>query len=114
MSVIQPAGELNRRGTLQARGASTDSFGQRVETWSDVVTVWIGIKTISALNPELTAAGAVQNESKLEITMRYRAGVDASMRLLVGPRVLVIHQVVDVEDAHVILKLQCSEGLQVA
>lgn len=103
------AGHLNRRITLQQRTAGQDATGQPVQTWTDVATVWAGIK--AKTGRELDLAKSVQSEVSHTITIRYRTGISAAMRAVLGTRIFNIAAVIDRYDAHRFLQLEVSEGV---
>lgn len=74
------AGRLNRRCTLQQPGTTTDALGQPIPGWTDVATVWGDIRMKSGL--EAIKAGAVVSTVQASIRIRYRAGVNAGMRVV--------------------------------
>lgn len=82
------AGDLDQRVTLQSRAATINAIGEPVGVWSDVVTVWANIRDLSAR--EIHTARAVQVESVRRVTIRWRPGITADMRLLHQGRIMVL------------------------
>lgn len=74
------AGRLNRRCTLQQPGTTTDALGQPIPGWTDVATVWGDIRVKSGL--ESIKAGASVSTVQASIRIRYRAGINAGMRIV--------------------------------
>ena len=74
------AGRLNRRVTLQAPGTTTDEIGQPIPGWTDVATLWADIRMKSGL--ESIKAGASVSVVQASIRVRYRAGINAGMRVV--------------------------------
>lgn len=74
------AGRLNRRCTLQAPGTTQDELGQPIPGWTDVATVWGDVRLRSGL--ESIKAGAQVSVVQASIRIRYRAGLNAGMRLV--------------------------------
>jgi len=89
--------ELNKRVTLQARGLDRTSLNAPGKAWRNVVPgdgkVWASIKDISGR--QFVAAGGTQNQVQTEITIRRRAGVLPSMRILHGGFVYDIQAVLE-------------------
>lgn len=77
---MMQAGRLNRRCTLQAPGTATDELGQPIPGWTDVATVWADIRLKSGL--ESIKAGAPVSTVQASIRIRYRAGINAGMRVV--------------------------------
>ena len=76
------AGRLNRKCTLQQPGATADELGQPIPGWTDVATVWADIKHLSGLSAIKSGADVSIVQSSIRI--RYRAGIDAGMRVVHG------------------------------
>lgn len=73
---------LNRRCVLQAPGTTQDELGQPIPGWTDVATVWGDVRLRSGL--ESIKAGAVVSTVQASVRIRYRTGINAGMRVLVG------------------------------
>jgi SPP1 family predicted phage head-tail adaptor len=99
--------ELNKRITLQAPMTGQDDYGAPLTGWTDVVSVWASIEDISGR--EFVAANATQNGVQTKITIRYRDGVVAAMRVLHGAVVYNIEAVLG-QDRRELL-LMCSRGV---
>lgn len=108
-SVILSPGELNRRVTLQTRTSVQDTYGQAQDTWADWATCWAKIEPLSG--NEMISAQAINAELTHKVTIRYRPGVLASMRLLYGGRIFNVGSVIEPQMARVSLELTCGEGL---
>lgn len=74
------AGRLNRRCVLQAPSTARDELGQPIPGWTDVASVWADIRMKSGL--ESIKAGAPVSVVAASVRIRYRAGVNAGMRVV--------------------------------
>ena len=75
------AGKLRHRITIQAKGMTQDPVtGEMVEGWSDLVSVWASVEPLSTR--EFIAASAGQSEITARIVVRYRDGLDSTMRAI--------------------------------
>ena len=74
------AGRLNRRVTLQSPSQSVDEIGQPIPGWTDVATLWADIRMKSGM--EAIKAGAPVSVVQASIRVRYRAGINAGMRVV--------------------------------
>lgn len=75
------AGRLNRRCVLQKPGEGTDELGQPIpDDWVKVADLWADIRMKSGL--EAIKAGAPVSVVAASIRIRYRAGVNAGMRVV--------------------------------
>ncbi len=104
---------MRHRLVLQARNPIADGGGgQGGDPWAAPVTVaavWGRLEPLSG-NERLHA---MQLESRVShrITIRYRPGVTAGMRLVLGTRHFNIRTVMDVEERRRRLQLLCEEGV---
>ena len=71
---------MNRRCQLQSPSQSVDELGQPIPGWTDVATVWADIRLRSGL--ESIKAGAPVSVVQASIRVRYRAGINAGMRIV--------------------------------
>ena len=89
---MMQAGRLNRKCTLQQPGTATDELGQPVEGWTDFAQVWGNIRHLRGV--EAIKAGAVVSTVQASIRIRYRAGVNAGMRVVHN---LVVYEILAVQ-----------------
>ncbi len=111
---MQRPGNLRHNITIQQRGITTDSFGQQVTTWSDLITVWASIEALTAR--EILAAQAVQSQVSHKITLRYRPELSspmavAAMRVVYSGRYFNISGAVNIDERNINIELLVSEGL---
>ena len=74
------SGILRHRITIQRRVGEINQSGFTTDTWEDVCTVWAGAANLHGR--EFFAAKAVQAEQTVKFTIRYRNGLDTSMRIV--------------------------------
>ena len=105
------AGRLRHRVTIQRQTQTQNpQTGEMTVDWSDVATVWAAVEPISAR--EFIAAQEPNAKITARVTIRYLAGIDASMRLLKNSRVYNIHGVMeDIDSGREYLTLPVSEGV---
>lgn len=105
------SGELDQRITVQSPAANVDVLGQRVETWTDVVTVWA--KATPLRGREFFAAGAMQSEAQVRFTVRWRENVTGRMRVLWrGVPHAIVAEPMDVDGGRHTLELMCAAGVR--
>lgn len=100
-------GKLRHRITLQQVTRTPDGIGGYTETWTDVATVWAAVEPLRGR--ELFDAEQVQSEITHRVRIRYRSGVDSSMRVRFGARLFRIQSVIDVDERHREIQLMCQE-----
>ncbi|WP_313319585.1 phage head closure protein [Stenotrophomonas sp.] len=74
------AGELRHRVLIQQHVTTRDDDGVAHTAWTDVATVWASVEPLSAR--EFIQSGQTQAAITARITIRYRADLQASMRIL--------------------------------
>lgn len=100
------AGRLNRRCVIQQPSTATDAIGQPIPGWTDFATVWADIRMKSGL--ESIKAGAPVSVVAASIRIRYRAGVNAGMRVVHNLVAYEIKAVMPDVSGRVFLDLACE------
>lgn len=105
------SGKLRHKVTIQRLGLTQDTeSGEMLSGWADVATVWASVEPLSAR--DFIAAQADQSEVVARIVIRYRPGVDATMRVLYRDKVYNIQGVLgDAKSGLEYLTLPVSEGV---
>lgn len=101
------AARLNHRVTIQEHVTGRDEWGQPVDTWQDVATVWASVEPLRG--QEYFAAQQVSAAVTARIRIRYRPGIRPDMRVLYGERIYNITSVIDPEERHEELQLMARE-----
>lgn len=106
------AADLKWRVTLQRRGETQDETGAVTQEWANVITtgdgkVWANIYDMTGR--QYIAARAEQNSVMTKITIRYRVGVVAKMRVLHGSDIYDIEAVL--RKGQDWLELMCVKGV---
>lgn len=103
------AGTLRHRVALQRKEQTQNPLtGAMVTTWVPVATVWAAVEPLSAR--EFVAAQAVQSDVSVRITVRYRPGITAALRIVHDGKVYNITGVLaDKDSGREYLTLPCAE-----
>lgn len=107
------SGKLRHRVDIQKpQFAQDDVTGEVLKSWAVAWSkVPASIEPVSAR--EFIAAAAVQSKVSTRIVIRYRAGVDSTMRILHRDKIYCIEGVLaDKASGLEYLTLPCSEGLK--
>jgi SPP1 family predicted phage head-tail adaptor len=99
-------GKLRHRVEIQEFTTVIDDDGYPTENWGTIATVWASVEPVSG--KEYWAAAAVQAETTVKVTMRYRDGITTAHRLRFGGRVYDIKAVINVEERNRVLELMCT------
>ena len=100
-------GDLRHRITIQKLEMIQDSYGQATETWVDVVTVFAAVNPISGR--EFFKAETINSEITHRILIRYRKGIEPSMRVNFKGRIFTILSVINFQEKNEALQLMCKE-----
>jgi SPP1 family predicted phage head-tail adaptor len=105
------SGRLRHKVSLQQlTETQNQETGAMVKAWIEVAEVWARIEPLSAR--EFIAASATQSEVTARITIRYRAGVTAKMRIVYRDKIYNIAGVLaDPKSGLEYLTLPVSEGV---
>ncbi len=101
------AGKLIHRVQIQARTIAQDTFGDGLQTWATVATVWAQVE--GAGGSETWQADSQRPDATHTVTIRYRDWVTPRHRLLYFGRALNIESVTDPDGELLELKLSCKE-----
>lgn len=102
-------GPLRNRVTFEKRKTGRDEFGNTLEGWDTVATLWASVEPFSGR--ELISAQQVQAEVSHRIRCRYRAGLEASQRIVFDGRAFDIQSVINAREIGASLEILANEGL---
>ncbi len=100
---------LRKRVRIEEVSLSADGIGGATGIWSEVATVWAEIVPLRA--GERLVAGKLTSEITHRVTIRYRAGLHAAMRLVYGGRIFGIEAVINPGEGNETLELMVREGI---
>lgn len=101
------ARRLKHKVVFQEQTEEKNSFGEVTNTWNDVLTCRVDIKTISGKETYLSN----QNYSTLshKIWCRYLSKINSKQRVKFGERIFKILAVLNVKEANKELEILCEE-----
>jgi SPP1 family predicted phage head-tail adaptor len=103
------AGQLRHPVKLQSLVAGQDAIGQPTMVWADVASIWADIRFVNGL--EVVKADASVSVARCSIRIRYRAGVNAGMRIAEGTTYYYdINAVLPDSTGKRFLDLACEQG----
>lgn len=105
------AGDLRHRITLQRPQHMQDPVtGAMNVSWAEVAKTWARIEPLSAR--DFIAAASNQSKVSARIVIRYRSGIDSTMRIVHRDKIYSIEGVLaDPKSGLDYLTLPCSEGV---
>lgn len=105
------AGRYRHRVTIKDRVVVRDSYGEEDVTWADVATVWADVQPIRGR--EYLEMDQAQADVTHRVYLRYRTGVEPTMRVYLGSRALQIESVIRPGERRIGLELICKELVDV-
>ena len=102
------AGRLRHRVTIQRGTPGRDGFGTEVLAWSTVATVWAEVRSNSG-HEQVQPNEQIFSNLTHQVTLRYRTGLSAKMRLLWNSRFLEIQSVREPDNRLRMMQLDCME-----
>ncbi|KVC62698.1 head-tail adaptor protein [Burkholderia ubonensis] len=114
MTTQMRAGQLNRLVAIQQRSTVRDSFGQQVEAWTTIKSVYAYIEALSG--SERVAAQSISTDVSHRFTVRYDAiyadpRVAAKYRIVYASRIFDINAALNIDESNRTVELLASEGL---
>lgn len=104
-------GKLRHQVVIQQRAAASPQrtpSGAPDEAWANLVTTWAAIEPMRG--KEFMESQAVNSAVATRIRIRYRNGIDATMRVKHGTTIYSIEAVINLELRNRELHLMCSQG----
>jgi SPP1 family predicted phage head-tail adaptor len=88
-------GNKDRRVEIQYKVITQDpAYGTEVVTWTSLVTVWANVEDVPPSRSEAVKTGLAVAINQSKVTIRYRAGIDSSMRLVISRPDPVVYQII--------------------
>lgn len=105
------AGDLRHRITLQRPEYTQDPVtGEMTPSWVEVAKIWGSVEPVSV--NQFVSAATNQSKVSARIVIRYRKGIDPTMRILHRDKIYNIEGVLaDKVSGLEYLTLPCSEGV---
>lgn len=103
------AGKLRHRITLQAASTAKDGYGEDIQTFGTLATVWASIEPLRGR--ELLLAQQISAEITFRIRIRYNASLAAEDRVIFGSRTFEIIAVLNKDERDEQIELMAKEVL---
>ncbi len=102
------ASRLRRRVRIETPVEVSDGMGGTVRNWQLLAEAWAEISPLRGR--EALAQFQLESQISHRIVLRWRANLDASMRVVHGGRVFNIRAVLNVDEADRVLEVLADEG----
>ena len=103
--MIEQAGQLDRRITIQTFSETTDTFGQEVKSFSTLAQVWANV--VEKVGREGEDGEMIAATKKVEFIIRYRTDVDEEMRIVYNNNTYKIQAIQSADARKAFLKIVC-------
>lgn len=100
-------GDMRERVTLQSPLLAADGAGGADVSWEDEATIWAKVQGLGG--DERASGERLAPRARLRLTIRYRDGLNAAMRVLWKTRPLDIRAIRDPDGRKHLLILDCEE-----
>lgn len=101
-------GQLRHRVTIQKKnGGTNDGGGNITPNWENVATVWAKVEPAAF---EKVQAGQSVQQITHTVTIRYRADLTATCRLVFNGRILDIKYITNTNERNREMVISCLEG----
>lgn len=109
-------GRLDKRITIQRRSNTLDAYGQQVNQWTDIATVWANVKPIGGR--EKLRSMVVESLLSHTVMVRYSAllmppTLADGWRIVYGTRIFNVTAAMDLDEARKWIVFDCTEGSEV-
>jgi SPP1 family predicted phage head-tail adaptor len=102
-----PAGELNKRITIEEPVGTIGASGEVTRTWGTIASVSAKIESLTG--QETAAARLIDATTSHRVTIRWRPGLSPKMRLVYDSRVFNIGSMVNTDERNEDLVIDCTE-----
>jgi len=103
--MIDQAGQLDRRITIQTFSETMDNFGQEVKTFSTLDSVWANV--VEKVGRESEEGEMIAATKKVEFIIRYRSDVNEEMRISYNSNTYKIQAIQSADARKAFLKIVC-------
>lgn len=100
-------GRLKHKITFQQLGQDKNEYGETIEEWVDIKTVWAEIKPVSG--NQFFAAKQINSEISHNVYIRYRHDLKPSMRIKYKERIFEILYLMNVNEENRLMQIYCKE-----
>ena len=107
--------KLKHRINVQSRNTTLDAYGQQINSWTSIATVWAEIKPLSGKEKTRMNDMLVESQLTHQVTVRFSTlflpAIEADgWRILFGSRVLNIVASMNIDEDDKFLVFDCTEG----
>jgi len=107
--MIDQAGQLDRRITIQSFTTTTDAFGQRVKSFGTLAEVWSKVvETVGVGNGEKENGDMISATKRVDFYIRYRSDINEQMRIVYNNETYKIHAIQSADARKAFQMIRCE------
>jgi SPP1 family predicted phage head-tail adaptor len=107
--MIDHAGQLDRRITIQSFTTTTDDFGQKNKSFGTLVTVWAKVvEAIGTGNGEGNNGDMISATKRVDFFIRYRSDINEQMQIVYNNKTYKIHAIQSADAREAFQMIRCE------
>lgn len=108
--MIDQAGQLDRRITIQSFSTTTDAFGQKTKSFGTLASVWA--KVVEKVGDEGENGDMISATKRVDFFIRYRSDINEQMRITYDSKTYKIHaiQSADARQAYQMIRCEYTDA----
>lgn len=108
--MIDQAGQLDRRITIQSFSTTTDAFGQKIKSFGTLANVWA--KVVEKVGDEGENGDMISATKRVDFFIRYRSDINEQMRITYNNETYKIHaiQSADARQAYQMIRCEYTDA----
>lgn len=108
--MIDQAGQLDRRITIQSFSTTTDAFGQKTKSFGTLASVWA--KVVEKVGDEGENGDMISATKRVDFFIRYRSDINEQMRITYNSKTYKIHaiQSADARQAYQMIRCEYTDA----
>jgi SPP1 family predicted phage head-tail adaptor len=108
--MIDQAGQLDRRITIQSYTTTTDAFGQKTKSFGTLANVWA--KVVEKVGDEGENGDMISATKRVDFFIRFRSDINEQMRITYNNETYKIHaiQSADARKAYQMIRCEYTDA----
>ena len=104
--MIDHAGQLDRRITIQSFTTTTDAFGQKNKSFGTLATVWA--KVVEKVGNEAENGDMISATKRVDFFIRYRSDINEQMQIVYNNKTYKIHAIQSADAREAFQMIRCE------
>lgn len=104
--MIDQAGQLDRRITIQSYTTTTDAFGQKTKSFGTLANVWA--KVVEKVGDEGENGDMISATKRVDFFIRFRSDINEQMRITYNNETYKIHAIQSADARKAFQMIRCE------